>query len=138
MVQTDTNGVLYLLNTPIEPAAAGVVVKIGAREGFTALLKKHPSSAKYLTLSAGVIDLAIMNQTYDPAQLKASIAKAIGTDDPLATAAISDVLDLYGIFYGQVAAKHITDASPYLGPGLQGVADGITEAVAMNTAPPTQ
>ena len=128
-IQSDTNGVLYLGGHPIPPDAAGVAVNVATKYGTMALVQQQPDSRQYLAIAAGVIDVAIMNQNYDPVALQSALQSATG--NATAASAISDGLQLYSAFYGQVAAAGITNASPYLGPCLQGLADGITSGLAL-------
>ena len=138
-VQTDTNGVLFIGSTKVDPAAAGVAVQYAAKYGAQALLKQQPDSRQYLAISAGVISAAIASQTYDPGTLQTNLQTALtgstsaNNADAIA-AGIADGLQLYTLFYGQVVNKQITDASPYLQPCLQGLVNGITQALNL-TAP---
>ena len=129
-IQSDTNGVLYLGGHPIPPDAAGVTINVATKYGTMALVQQQPDSRQYLAISAGVIDVAIQNQNYDPVALQNALQSATG--NATAASAISDGLQLYSAFYGQVAASGITNASPYLGPCLQGLADGITAGLELS------
>ncbi len=131
---TDTNGVLTVGGTVVQPAAAGVAVQLGAKYGAQALLQRDPSSRQYLAIAAGVIDAAVANQTYDPAALQTNLETALKTATNTNTAgvissAIGDGLDLYTIFYAQVTGQQIANVSPYLRPALVGLSAGIQQAL---------
>jgi hypothetical protein len=135
----NTNGVLYIGSTAVDPAAAGLAIQFGAKYGAQALLKSQPDSRQYLAIAEGVIDAAIVSSNYSPASLQASLTSAMPTLNVTTAAAISsaisDGLDLYGVFYGQVVNGKIADLSPYLAPGLQGLANGIAQALVSVPAP---
>lgn len=130
----NTNGVLYLGSTPVDPAEVGLGVKLGAKYGAQALLKQNPASREYLTIAVGVINAAIISKNYDPAQLQGALMAAIPTADAntavTISTAVADGLDIYRTFYGQVMSNKICDVSPYLAPSLQGLADGVSIALA--------
>ena len=125
-VVTDTNGLVTVGTVKIAPEAVGAAVKSAATIGFKALLKAHPEAKSYLTAAAGVIDLAVMNQNYDPDVLTAALKTAIG-GDATTYQAVSEVVDIYRIFYGQILANKITNVSPYLTSGLEGISAAITD-----------
>jgi hypothetical protein len=136
----DTNGVLSIGGAVVQPAAAGVAVQMGAKYGALALLKQYPDSRQYLAIGAGVIDAAIIAKDYNPTNLQNSLQAALlpatSADNAAAiSGAIKDGLDLYGAFYGQAMRAQLADASPYLAPCLQGLADGVTQALAAFPAP---
>ena len=130
----NTNGILYLGSTPVDPAEVGLGVKLGAKYGTQALLKQNPASREYLEIAVGVIDAAIVAKNYDPAQLQGALMAAMPTANAntaiTISTAVADGLDIYRTFYGQVVSNKIADVSPYLAPSLQGLADGIAVALA--------
>ena len=130
----NTNGILYLGSTPVDPAEVGLGVKLGAKYGAQALLKQNPASREFLEIAVGVIDAAIVAKNYDPANLQGALMAAMPTADAntaiTISTAIADGLDIYRTFYGQVVSNKIADVSPYLAPSLQGLADGIAVALA--------
>ena len=135
-----TNGVLSIGGTTIQPAAAGLAVQFGAKYGAVALLKQYPDSRQYLAIAAGVIDAAIIAKDYNPTNLQnnltAALLPATSANNAAAIAGgISDGLDLYTVFYGQAMTAQPADTSPYLAPCLQGLADGITQALITLPAP---
>jgi hypothetical protein len=129
----NTNGILYLGSTPVNPAEVGLGVKLGAKYGAQALLKHNPDARQYLTIAVGVINVAIASNNYDPNALQSSLMAAMPTADAntaiTISTAIADGLDIYRTFYGQVVENKIADVSPYLAPSLQGLADGIASAL---------
>ena len=125
-VVTDTNGIVSVGTVKIAPEAVGAAVKSAATIGFKALLKAHAEASQYLVAAAGVIDLAVMNQNYDPDALTAALKSAIG-GDATTYQSVSEVVDIYRIFYGQILANKITNVSPYLTSGLEGISAAITD-----------
>ena len=132
----NTNGILYLGSSQVNPAEVELAVQIGAKYGTQAILKSNPDARQYFTIAVGVIDAAIAAKNYDPAQLQVALTAAMPTANAntasAISSAISDGLDIYRTFYGQVVGNKIADASPYLAPSLQGLSDGISQALLLS------
>ncbi len=126
------SGIITVGGVTIDPVKTGHIVQVLAKNGGVAAIQQKPSVRPYFKDASLAITLAIAAGTVAPDDIKASLSGV--TSDPLAVSAVTDALQIYGDFYGDVVTAKLADKSPYAIPVLLGLATGLRQAYDL-TAP---
>jgi hypothetical protein len=129
---SNPSGVIVIGGTVLDPAAVGTTVRIASKLGAVATINAQPDSRQYFELAAGVIKSSIAIGDYNSTNIVNSINGLTGNE--LVANSIADAINLYQAFYGEILQAKLSDKSPYTVPVLQGLADGLTDALRV-TAP---
>ena len=131
IVQTSTNGVLYVFGSPVTTNGVQTTMKLLGIAGASAAVQYDTNSKPYLQAVVSLLDAALSNGTYDPALLTAALKNISlnGADDPNVANGINTALAMYSTFFAATVEQQMNNASIYLVPALTGMRDGINSIV---------
>ena len=138
IVQTDTNGMIYVFGSAVAPSQVNNITKLAAVAGATAAIKYDPNSKAYLQAAAAVFNATLDSGSYDPKLMEAALSKLSvnGASDPNVVAGVNLSLATYSAIFSATIQQKIGNANIYLIPALTGLRDGIIQVVGIPTAPP--
>lgn len=128
---SSTNNQTTFLGTVVTPA--GIYSQFRGGNSLAALnaLRADPAALPYLNALHQVLEATVTTGNYDPVALSAAVAalplKSI--HDPHALEAIQTGFALWQMFE-PVIQQQINGKNPFIVPALQGIADGIGDALA--------
>jgi hypothetical protein len=138
IINVDTNGLLYVGGFEVSPNVIGGVITEGIKFGLsTKIVTVTPDIQNYMNFAANVINASIANGNFNPTNLTSQISlipinagSATTVIQQLIIAAISD----YSTYYSAFVSAKVSNASPYLIPILQGIANGISSTSAVSVS----
>jgi len=129
LVELNTNtGLISIAGQTINTNQEYETIESATSLGVALAISKDTNSIAYFRAADVILTAALANGQFDPNQLSATL-KTISVnelkDSSSAQAGGQTGLILYQTFFGQIVSAKIADTSPYLGPGLAAIRDGI-------------
>ena len=129
LVELNTNtGLISIAGQTINTNLEYETIESATSLGVALAISKDTNSIAYFRAADVILTAALANGQFDPKQLSATL-KTISVnelkDSSSAQAGVQTGLILYQTFFGQIVSAKIADTSPYLGPGLAAIRDGI-------------
>ncbi len=138
-VTVGSNGVVSVFGNAINPAAVKTDLKVAARAGSIAAIRYDANARAYLQSALGVLQTALDEEQYDPTNISQGLQNISIKEarDPQIIQGVNDVLELYQSHFGDVVSANL-DKNIYVRPMLEGIRDGVQQALAMFPARPSE
>lgn len=128
-MQSDTNGVVYVFGSEVQPAQVHDITKLAAVAGATAAIKYDTNSIAYLQAAGAVFNAALNSGEYNPDLMTIGLNGIPGANDPNIVNGVNLALASYQAIFSATVEQKIQNQNIYLIPALTGLRDGIVQVV---------